>query len=137
MGPSDALARIGGVRGRGELLLLVGLLVGGLGGYALGARTDDRAAGARSDPEHLRACPASSWARGGGYDYAAAGISCRDANRFVRVGRRFQAGTQEGRAFRFGPWVCCQTGTTDRTGRPAILNVGANGESRLRFLAPG
>lgn len=117
--------------------MLVGLLVGALSGYALGAHNDKLAEGARSHLEQLRACPASSWARGGGYDYAAAGISCRDVNRFVRVGRRFQAEAQEGRALRFGPWVCFQTGASDRTGRPAILNVCANGDSRVRFLTAG
>jgi hypothetical protein len=81
----------------------------------------------------MRACPASTWARGGGYDYAVAGISCREANRFVLTGRAFQADeTQKGRALMFGDWICFQRSTGARYS--PTLNVCANGESRMRFL---
>lgn len=108
------------------------LLAAGAGGYALGSGQDspERAEGST----RLRACPASAWAHGGGYDYAVAGISCRDANSFIVRGRRYQAGAQEGRALRFGYWICFQRAVKDRAARPATLNVCANGESRLRFL---
>jgi hypothetical protein len=115
------------------LPVVVSLLAGGGAGYALGTGEGSAAGG----DQPLRACPASAWTAGGGYDYAVAGMSCQEANRFITTGRRYQPGKQRGRALRFGPWVCFQTTTTDRTQRPAVLNVCAHGESRLRFLAAG
>ena len=80
----------------------------------------------------MRACRASAWARGGGTDYAVAGMSCQEANRFVLTGMQFQPGHQEGRALLFGDWVCYQRGTGPR--HATTVNICANGESRLRFL---
>jgi hypothetical protein len=108
------------------------VLVSGAIGYLIAGRHEQRTSapvGAASRP--MRACPPSSWARGGGTDYAVSGISCRDVNLFVRKGRTWQPGAQEGRALRFGDWICFQR-SLGRHG--PVLNICANGQSRMRFL---
>lgn len=115
-------------RGQAFAVVVVALLAGGLAGYTLGS-SEDAPLGER---QPLRACPASAWSRGGGTDYAVAGISCHEANRFIRTGRRFQPGSQEGRALLFKDWVCYQRGTGPHHG--TTVNICANGKSRLRFL---
>ena len=116
---------------RALTLVAAGFASGAIG-YMLGDEAPTRApTTVRPASQPMHDCPPSSWARGGGTDYAVAGMSCRDANLFVRKGRQWQPGHQEGRALRFGEWICFQRSLA-RYG--PILNICANGASRVRFL---
>jgi hypothetical protein len=87
-----------------------------------------------ADDGKLEPCPSSSWADGGGTDYAVEGIECSAANDLL-VDREFAPGndTQFGRGLTFGDWICIQHAGKGESGR-ATETTCANGESRFRFL---
>ncbi len=129
---------MGGVTRTQAFLIVPALLAAGLTGYVVrgGEETGTSAQADRAKPRALRACPARAWAQGGGSDYAVSGMSCHEANQFIRTGMTYQPGVhQEGRALRFHDWVCFQRATGPRNS--GTLNICANGKSRLRFLMQG
>lgn len=113
------------------LSVLLGVVLAGVLGYELGR---ERASVATKHPlerQELRKCPPSAWARGGGTDYAAAGMTCTQVNEFVLGSYRRATGDQ-GRALMFNGWVCFQRSTGGRYS--PVLNVCADGKRKLRFL---